>query len=430
MRSEGSILVGLLWCVVLLALVVIGVLHTSRIDLVVVKNHGDRIQAHYLARAGIEKTKALLDQDAKERRRSRVNHNGQLFDAPRQFRDVPYGRGQFRISHRARPADGGGILYGVSDEESRLNVNSAATSELTKLDGMTPDVLAAISDWRDGDNEISPGGAEIDHYASLRPPGQPRNGPLLTVGELLMVRGVTPSLMGKSSAGTGWSSILTVNSSVENVNAAGEDRVDVQTADESSLASVSGITADIAKAIVAHRDRNRLENLADLLEVVAAPSQPDSRRGSNTNRNTGSQSPQNNPNPSGPKVISEELLLEIADDICTTSDQGQTGLININTASLDVLACLPGLDRDLAQAIISFRQSSGFLPNPAWLLRVPGMNVDIFKQVAPRVTARSETYRIFSEGKVGSSGARQSIEEIVHVGRYGITTLAYREDDR
>jgi hypothetical protein len=49
------------------------------------------------------------------------------------------------------------------------------------------------------------------------------------------------------------------------------------------------------------------------------------------------------------------------------------------------LTCLPGLDRQLAQAIISYRQSSGFFPNTAHLLKVQGMTSDRFKQAAPRV---------------------------------------------
>ena len=94
-----------------------------------------------------------------------------------------------------------------------------------------------------------------------------------------------------------------------------------------------------------------------------------------------------------------------------------------------MLVCLPGVDRQLAQAIISYRQSNGFLPNTACLLRVAGMTREIFKQVAPLVSARSETYRILCEGKVKSSGARQRIQEIVHVGLGTMTTLSYREDD-
>ena len=450
--KRASVLVGLLWCLALLSVVVIGVLHTARLNLVVVKNYGDLIQAHYLALAGIEKAKALLYQDAIDRRRSRQNHSGELYDAPQQFRDVTLGRGQFRVFRFGQPEEGGGIIYGVTDEESRLNVNRASAEELAKLYGMTPDVAAAIIDWRDEDNAVTPGGAEADYYAVLEPPCLPRNGPLQTTRELLMVRGVSRELLLGESANQdgaldsvendspdssaldrgagivdeGWSGILTVDSSVENVNAAGEDRVNVQSADEASLASVRGISSDIAKAIVAYRGQNRLENLADLLDVVAVQNQnPPAPQGNPAQ----SPIPPNAPASSatGPRVISEELFLDVADDFTTEAGQDLPGLVNVNTASRAVLMCLPGIDQELAQAIVSYRQSSGFFPNIAWLLKVPGMNRQIFKQLAPRVSARSETFRILSEGKVRSTGTRQRIQEIVHVGLRNIDVLSYRE---
>src|SRR5687767_15981447 len=83
--ANASILVGLLWCLALLSVVVIGVLHTARLDLLVVKNYGDRIQAHYLALAGVEKAKALLYQNARLRTRTRTSHSGELYNAPDQF---------------------------------------------------------------------------------------------------------------------------------------------------------------------------------------------------------------------------------------------------------------------------------------------------------------------------------------------------------
>ena len=113
----------------------------------------------------------------------------------------------------------------------------------------------------------------------------------------------------------------------------------------------------------------------------------------------------------------------------TVSGENLTGLVNINTASLNVLACLPGVDRELAQAIISYRQSNGFFPNMAWLLKVPGMNQQILKQFALLVSVRSETFRILSEGKINSTGARQRIQAVVHVGLNDVATLSYREDD-
>jgi competence ComEA-like helix-hairpin-helix protein len=451
--------VGVLWCLALLSVVVIGVLHTARMDLLVVKNYGDRIQAHYLAVAGIEKAKALLYQDARERSRSGRHHSGALYDAPDQFRVVSFGRGQFRVFRRGREDEGGGVLYGISDEESRLNVNVASADELGQLYGMTPDVVAAIIDWRDEDNTVTPGGAEWEYYASLQPPSQPRNGPLQTVRELLMVRGVSRELLlgsdarqngllatgsddrDESSLGqldTGWAGLLTVDSSVKDITASGGDRVNIQSADERSLTGVRGITSDIARAIVAYRGQNQFKTIADLLDVTAAQNQNQLGRGSSGAASgqaqsappPNAQSPNSSPSAlTGPKVISEQLLMEIGDDVTAQNGEDLAGVVNINTASLEVLACLRGVSRDLAQAIISYRTSSGFFPNTAYLLKVPGMTRDIFKQMAPRVSARSETFRILSEGKVASTGTRQRIQEIVHIGLNDLTTLSYREDD-
>ena len=158
MRTHASILVGLLWCLALLSVIVISVLHTARLDLIVQKNYGDRIQAHYLALAGIEKAKALLYHDLVERNQTRKNHTGELYDAPADFRNVAFGRGEFSVFRPGRAEERAEIIFGVSDEESRLNVNCAGAEELAKLPGIAPEIAAAIVDWRDEDNNISPGG--------------------------------------------------------------------------------------------------------------------------------------------------------------------------------------------------------------------------------------------------------------------------------
>jgi competence ComEA-like helix-hairpin-helix protein len=433
-------------------------------DLMVVKNYGDHIQAHYLALAGIEKATALLYQNARERSRTATSHSGELYNSPDQFRDVAFARGQFRVLRRGREDEGGGIIYGVTDEESRLNANYATADAFTKLYGMTPDAAAAILDWR-GDNAAS-AAASAEYYASLRPPYQPRNGAMQTVRELLMVRGVAPELLlGNdrhqngmletaskaeesdaigAAVDSGWAGLMTVDSQVSNLSAAGEDRVDAQSADEAALTSVKGITSEIAKAIVAYRDQNRFQSVADLLDVTAAPSQnqpnqPNSQPAAQGNQPRQGQQPTSggnnsqpnasSPNSSGRKVISPDLLMDIADELSVGNSANLPGKININTASLDVLACLPGVDRDLAQAIISFRQSNGFLPNIAWLLKVPGMPPQVLKQVAPQVVTRSETFRILSEGEVTSTGARQRIQAIVRVTLDGVATVSWREED-
>lgn len=440
MSSRGSVLVGVLWCVALLSVVVIGTLHTAQLDLVVVKNHGDKIQAHYLALAGVEKAKAVIYHDMLNRRRTSSNHSGQAHNNPKEFENIAFGRGHFRVARPASPSEGSQIVFGVADEESRLNVNTANAQELTKLQGMTPDLLGAIQDWRDGDNTVSAGGAEAEYYATLTPPRLPQNGPFRTMNELLMVRGITTELLfgetgeersiesadvrekgdlsDVSRSTMGWADILTVHSRSESLSAGGNKRVNVQNANESELTGVRGITSEIAKAIIARRGENEIKNIADLLEVTAAQNRP----------NTGGNAAGNRSQESGGQtLISDDLLIEIADEITVGNDEVAEGLINVNTAPTDVLVCLDGMSPELAQAIVSHRSSSGFFANTAALLKVPGMTRSIFKQLAPRLTARSETFRISSEGKVDSSGVRERIETIVHVSRYTIETLSYRE---
>jgi competence ComEA-like helix-hairpin-helix protein len=458
-RRRGSILVGVLWCMVLLSVLVIGVLHTARMDLLVVKNYGDRVQAHYLALAGVERAKALLFQDVVTRQQTAKNHTGSLYDDAKDFQEVSLGRGKFQVFRRAPQEDGGDIIYGISDEESRLNLNIATANQLTNLDGMTSDIVGAIMVWRsaatqsnDTQNVATSGGANSDYYMSLQPPYLARNGPFQTVRELLMVRGVTPALLlGNDNnqngfldsdddpadqdspdaapppgPNPGWDALLTVTDTDKDVDASGKDRVNPQTADEATLSMVSGITPDIARAIVSYRNQNQLQSLDDLLSVSP---QNSNQGGGNANAGgnpqaTGSSGPGN----SGSSVISQELLEQIADQLTLASGTDLPGLININTAGLNVLVCLPGVERSLAQAIINYRTSSGYFDNVAGLLKVDGMTRAIFKQVVPLITARSETYRIIAEGKINSSGVRQRMEVIIHMGRSDMETLAYRED--
>jgi len=174
--------------------------------------------------------------------------------------------------------------------------------------------------------------------------------------------------------------------------------------------------------MVAYRNQNHFQSIADLLNVT-----PPQNNGNVPNaRNNSNPSPNNS---SGAHVIDETLLMQIADDVTATDDKTLPGAVNINTAGANALLCLPGIDRDLAQKIISYRQSSGFFANPAELLKVDGMTHDIFSQVLPLVTARSETFRILAEGRVKSTGVRQRIQIVVRANLDGVKTLSYREDD-
>jgi hypothetical protein len=125
---------------------------------------------------------------------------------------------------------------------------------------MTEDVADAILDWLDTDEQPREYGAEADYYATLDPPYGAKNGPLETVEELLLVKGVTPLLLfgsdinrngqldvhemdedlgsgGSTDAETfrGWSAFLTLHSMEWNVSPLGQPRVYLNTNDLNKL---------------------------------------------------------------------------------------------------------------------------------------------------------------------------------------------------
>jgi general secretion pathway protein K len=51
-------------------------------------------------------------------------------------------------------------------------------------------LLPVLIDWLDPDSIESDGGAEADYYLRLTPPYEPRNGPMPTIGDLRMLKGM------------------------------------------------------------------------------------------------------------------------------------------------------------------------------------------------------------------------------------------------
>ncbi|MBN2490885.1 MAG: helix-hairpin-helix domain-containing protein [Planctomycetes bacterium] len=489
MWRRGSVLIVVLWALVVLGAGVFSVLHAARLELRVAHNHGDRVQARYLALAGVARAVAVIHEVREDRRvRTGDAESTLLADNPGGFRDVELGRGIYRIVRTVGPGEGAGrVVHALEDEERRLNVNVAAARELARILGLTEDVAAALVDWRDPDDELTPMGAEAAYYAALSPPYRIRNAPFETLAELLQVRGVTPaSLFGEDLNGNGildpgeddngdgyldrgWSALLTVASAVRNDDTRGTVRVNVATADAAALAGVDGLSTDLAQAIVEARRVRSLTSLVDLLEVrrvekverqdptparrPAAPATP-SRAPAAPPRAPDPAAPAAPPPPAAPApaapdgsppadasggggavqyrevgepLISRELLSRVADGL-TVREPVLEGAVNINTAPAEVLACLDGMTEELAAAVVQHRQRHGAFTTIVELLDVPGFTTDVFRQVNPRIAVRSDTWRIVAEGELPSSGAFQRVVAVLRVGNRQPSTLYYREE--
>lgn len=452
--QSGSVLVGVLWIQVILTVVVVGILHSTRIDLNVSKHQTDKVKAYYLALAGAEKAKATIYQSRKQRMQEAVNHKDDLYKDVADFREAEFGGGTIRIGYED-PDSNNQFVYGVIDLERFLNINTASLEELKKLPGFDEPIGPLLIDYRDGDSEVSEGGFENPEDIVEDTGYMPKNKELESLAEILLIPGVDPMLLyGEDSnfsnsldpneddgqlgaplddqngiLSKGWVQYVTPYSGVSQVDARGNDRIDIKEAGEEEFTQISGISEDLAKTIVAYRGQNEFNSILDLLNVRQI-----SRGGSNNRGGRGRNGRRNNDDdddddrrPQGPTLISQDLLTQGADQLCIGGqDSEKKGCVNINTADSIVLSCLPDITPEIADAIIRERSSSGYFNNIAELLRVAGMTQNIFRKIEQKICVRSETFRIVSHAIIPTSNVTHKLETIVKMDAGEMTTVSFR----
>jgi hypothetical protein len=123
----------------------------------------------------------------------------------------------------------------VRDPSAALNLNTATPAALLAVLGR-PDLVDALLDWRDGDEQPRAGGAESAWYRDHgRSP--PRNGPLADPAELRLVEGVDDSVMARVE-GT--------------VTTSGDGRINPLLAPAAVIAGLPGVDAAAAAFPGAH----------------------------------------------------------------------------------------------------------------------------------------------------------------------------------
>lgn len=76
----------------------------------------------------------------------------------------------------------------------------------------------------------------------------------------------------------------------------------------------------------------------------------------------------------GTEAIEDVLTLPLYESEATIiPSEGNSGLININTASSEELQKLPGIGEVIAQRIIDYREENGPFPTPASIIAVKGI---------------------------------------------------------
>jgi type II secretory pathway component PulK len=287
---------------------------------------GDQVQTRAVAESAIEMTRLILSQSAEMRDSLGGTFNNpaifqaiQVVPATDDARSVNFSIVAPAMNEMGRLS---GIRYGLRNESSRLNLNAlisldknadllmpalnlisgnsadftnslqsrTAISEqdpsqlslpqslLMSLPGMTLQIADSILDWLDEDSDPRPNGSELEYYSVLPTPYAPKNGPIDSVEELLLVRGVTPDLLfgidsnrngvvdpaerqrgvvdATQTSSLGWTSFLTVHGYESNKRRDGTPKIDVNQDDlEVLYQQLSGVieNPDYSSYIVAFR---------------------------------------------------------------------------------------------------------------------------------------------------------------------------------
>ncbi|MBL8024690.1 MAG: general secretion pathway protein GspK [Elusimicrobia bacterium] len=223
--SQGSILMVVLWLMGILALVASAFSFHARTERRLTVFQWDQIQQAQVAKKKSAQAAALVENSS----------------APLTLGDLSLWDALI-FPDKAEPTS-----PFLSDESSRINVNFATKETLERLTGYR-DVAASILDWRDSDSLVTAGGAETDFYETLAEPYPCRNGPLQSVPELLLLKGMTAELYEKISP------LVTVE---------GPGTVNVHTAPAEVLEALGASTALVNKILVYRKGADLLAGTSD-----------------------------------------------------------------------------------------------------------------------------------------------------------------------
>ncbi len=419
-RRRGMVLIVVLVVVSLLSLAALTFSQLMLAEREATQLAGRRLQARALAQSAVQYVRLMLMEDE-----TSLTELGGVYNNPYEFSGHlvvddtdPRYRGRFAvISPGLENGYFSGVRYGLEDESTKLNLNAilplADGAEsfdprevLMKLPGMTEDIADAILDWIDTDDETREFGAEQDYYSAQVPGYAPKNGPLDSIDELLLVRDVTPwllygidanrngnadtmepdsqSLMDvdntDGSLNSGWASYLTVHSMESTASEEGETKIDLSNTDLETLYDelAEALSADWAAFIVGYRQNGSSSGTNPRRPPYPTKNQInfDTTSGQDTSSNTissvldligvGTQlNVQQNVDPSGKVALApileensaelESELIKLLDAVTVSSEETLAGRININQASRTVLLTIPGMTEDVADQIISAR---------------------------------------------------------------------------
>lgn len=304
---------------------------------------------------------------------------------------VPVGEARFWVL--GRPANQNDLtrpVLGISDEGSRLDLNTATIEMLQLLPRMTPELAAAIVDWRDADSTVSAGGAEDETYLRSNPPYRCKNAPFESLDELRLVYGMTLEILYGEDANLngvldlnendgdasppadnrdgrldpGLMEYLSVHTRMPTLRGDGTARIDLASGSGDQLSGLlqERLGAERANAIV-RQIGDVPGGFRSLLEFYVRS-----------------------------RMTAEEFA-GIESDLRVGGTNAVGGQVNVNTASEAVLACVPGIGIENASTVVARRLSNaGAVWTMAWVTEVLSPEQAI--QAGPYLTGHSYQFSL------------------------------------
>ena len=386
-RAQGSILIIVLWIVFGLVSITLYFANSMTFELRASDNRVAGIEAEQAIEGARRYFSCVL---------SNLNAPGVMPDPQTYLHEaVPVGNARFWVIGRSDATDTPTIPhFGLMDESAKMNLNSASSNMLINLPRMTPELVANILAWRSTNTSSLAGGAESDIYMSQQPPYLCKNAPFESVEELRLVYNMDMDILYGEDANLNGALDPNENDGdvlppTDNLNG----QLDPGLLEYVTVYSREPSTYTNATSSGSATNANRI-NISTPADFSRLSTLLIQQFGETRARQI---YPQN----SAPIPFTSPLqffmsrkvsVSEIAQIETAIRGARIVGLINVNTASAAVLACIPGLDSGQAAQLTAYRQANTNTLNGSigWVTQV--LNATNAATAGPYLTGKSYQY--------------------------------------
>jgi general secretion pathway protein K len=301
--ESGMALVLTLLIITLVAVVVLELNYSMRVDVHASTNFRDGVRSYYLAKSGVNVVKELFGRNIPEfeelkntllaggthtfpigedsvtvrviDENGKINVNALVLDAsatqPTAGAQTPSGAQSLAGARSPAGAQSQRQRGAQQSDAQAVSPWIQITQDLFQRLGVDPTLVGALIDWIDVDDiPTGSGGAESNYYRGLDKPYPARNGPMETIAELRLIRGFTDEVLRKLGArrvGGIVDPATNLYLTALPLPQGGGWQVNLNTAPPAILSSLTREVGQFADLIVQLRAQHRIEKITDLQQL-------------------------------------------------------------------------------------------------------------------------------------------------------------------